>query len=48
MNTRRKAREALSLLNTIDRAIDASGCRTVADVHSLLAGMILAAKDASR
>lgn len=45
---RQRAAVALSLLQTVDLAIVASGCETVADVRPLLAGMISAAEDASR
>lgn len=48
VSTETKAVLALDLLQTIDAAIVASHCETVADVRSLLAGMISAAKDASR
>lgn len=38
---------ALDLIETIDAAITAADCATVGDVHDLLAGMKMAAKEAS-
>jgi len=47
-STKVQATIALELLLAVDDAIDTAGCESVADVHELLARLILGAEEASR